>query len=115
MNALAHASLFSLFTLLITAAPMIAGFSFALRPSTVRLALVRALTLVGIFAGLASLISGVVNVLIFMASRSPATPEPPGEVYTSSAEILIIPFISCVFLALAWTGVAIGLRKPFDQ
>lgn len=115
MNALAHASLFSLFSLLITAAPMIAGFSFALRPSAVRLALVRALTLVGLFVGIASLISGVVNVLLFMAAQSTTTPDPRAEVYTSSAEILVIPFISCVFLALAWTGVAIGLRKPFDQ
>ena len=115
MNPLAHASLFSLFSIVISATPMVAGLAFSVRPSAVRLALVRALTLVGIFVSVASLISGIVNVLLFMAGRVPGRPESPAEVYTSAAEILIIPFVSCVFLALAWTGVAIGLRKPFDQ
>ena len=114
MNALAHASLFSLFSIIITAAPMAAGLAFSVRPSAVRLALVRALTLVGIFVSVASLLSGIVNVLMFMAAEATTVPEPRAEVYTSAAEILIIPFISCVFLALAWAGVAIGLRKPFD-
>ncbi len=115
MNALAHASLFSLFSIVITATPMVAGFAFAVRPSAVRLALVRALTLVGIFVSVASLISGIVNVLLFMGGRAAVMPEPQAEIYNSAAAILIIPFISCVFLALAWAGVAIGLRKPFEH
>jgi hypothetical protein len=26
----------------------------------------------------------------------------------------VIPFIGFAFLAVAWVGVAVGLRKPFD-
>ena len=115
MSALTNASLFSLFSLVITAAPMVAGFAFAVQPSAVRLALVRALTVVGIFVSIASLISGIVNVLLYLARQSAAMPQHLEQLYTSSAEILVIPFISCVFIALSWTGVAIGLRKPFDH
>ena len=115
MNALGNASLFSLFSIVISAAPMVAGFAFALRPAATRLALVRALTLVGLFVTAANIISGAVNVLLYLARQSPVTPSPPGEFYTPIAEMLVVPFIGFVFLALAWTGVAIGLRKPFDH
>ena len=115
MNALANASLFSLFSILVTATPMVAGFAFALRPAATRLALVRALTLVGVFVTAANMLAGGVNVLLYLARQSQMTPEPRSELYGSIAEIMVIPFIGFVFMALAWTGVAIGLRKPFDS
>ena len=115
MNALYNASLFSLMGMIITAAPMVAGFAFALRPSAMRLALVRALTLVGVFVTCAILLLGGVNHLIYLARQSPAAPEPRGDIYMSGAEILVIPFIGFAFLTAAWIGVAIGLRKPFDS
>ena len=115
MTFLYHASLFSLFSIVIAATPMAAGFAFALHPAAVRLALVRALTLVGLFVTAANVLLGAVNVLIGLAHQTPLTPEPPGQFYTVIAEHLAVPFIGCVFLALAWVGVAIGLRKPFDH
>ena len=115
MNPLYNASLFALFSILVNATPMVAGFAFALRPAATRLALVRALTLVGVFVTVANILSGTVNVLIYLSRQSPVTPEPSDQFYTSIAEILVIPFIGFVFLALAWVGVAIGLRKPFDH
>jgi hypothetical protein len=115
VNPFANASLFSLLGIIVTASPMVAGFAFALRPSAVRLALVRALTLVAVFATAANLFLGGINVLIGLSRQSPAMPGPRAEIYTSLAEVLVIPFIGFVFLALAWVGVATGLRKPFDQ
>lgn len=115
MGALTNASLFSLFSIVITAAPMAAGLAFALRPTAARLALVRALTLVGVFITCATLLSGAVNVLIGLGRQSPGAPVPPGEFYMGTAEVLVIPFIGFAFLAVAWVGVAIGLRKPFDN
>ena len=115
MNFLYHASLFSLFSIVIAAAPMVSGFAFALRPAATRLALVRALTLVGVFATAANIFVGAINVLIGRSQQTPMTPEPPGQFYTVLAEHLVVPFIGFVFLALAWVGVAIGLRKPFDH
>jgi hypothetical protein len=115
VNPLYNASLFALLSILVNATPMVAGFAFALRPAATRLALVRALTLVGVFVTVANILSGSVNVLIYLSRRSPVTPESPDQFYTSLAEILVIPFIGFVFLALAWVGVAIGLRKPFDH
>jgi hypothetical protein len=115
VNFLYHASLFSLFSIVIAAAPMVSGLAFALRPAATRLALVRALTLVGVFVTVANLLAGAINVLIGLAQQPPMTPEPPAQFYTVLAEHLVVPFIGCVFLALAWAGVAIGLRKPFDH
>jgi hypothetical protein len=115
MQALTNASLFALFSVVMSAAPMVAGFAFALRPSATRLALVRALTLVGVFMTCAVLLSGGVNVLIGLGRQSPAAPIPPGEFYMGVAEVLVIPFIGFVFLSLAWVGVAVGLRKPYDN
>ena len=115
MNALGNASLFALFGIFINAAPMVAGLAFAVRPSAVRLAMVRALTLMGVFVTLANVFSGGINVLIGLARQSPAMPQPPSEVYTATAEIMVIPFTCFVFLAVGWAGVAVGLRKPFDQ
>ncbi|HEX4914408.1 MAG TPA: hypothetical protein VFV51_10635 [Vicinamibacterales bacterium] len=115
MNPLRNASLFALFGIVINAVPMVAGFAFAVRPSAVRLAMVRALTLMGVFVTLANVFSGAINVLIGLARQSPVAPEPPSFLYTAAAEIMVIPFTCFVFLALAWAGVAIGLRKPFDR
>lgn len=114
MNAFTHASLFSLLSMVITASPMVAGFAFAWRPAASRLALVRALTLVGVFATCANALVGAVNMLLYLSEQPPANPAPYGQAYSVVAEILVIPFIGFVFLALAWIGVAIGLRKPFD-
>jgi hypothetical protein len=115
MNPLANASLFALFGIVINAMPMIAGFAFAVRPTAARLAMVRALTVMGVFVALANIFSGGINVLIGLARQSPLEPEPPALLYTATAEVMVIPFACFVFLALAWAGVAIGLRKPFDQ
>ena len=115
MNPLANASLFALFGIVVTAMPMVAGFAFAVRPSAVRLAMVRALTLMGVFAAAANIFSGAINVLIGLSRQTVLTPEPPSQLYTAAAEVLVIPFVCLVFLALAWAGVAVGLRKPFDQ
>jgi hypothetical protein len=114
VEAFANASLFALFSIVVTAAPLVAGAAFALRPSATRLALVRALTFVGVFMTCAVLLSGGVNVLIGLARQSPTVPVPPGEFYMGAAEVLVIPFIGLAFLTLAWVGVAIGLRKAFD-
>jgi hypothetical protein len=101
--------------MIITAAPMVAGFAFAWRPGALRLALVRALTLVGVFATCANALTGAVNMLLYFARQTPADPGPSGQVYRVMAEILVIPFVGFVFLTLAWIGVAFGLRKPFDN
>ena len=115
MGAFRNASLFSLLSIAIAAAPMVAGVTFAVWPSASKLAQVRALTLVGVFATAANLLVGTVNMLVFMAGRSPTDPDPARELYTSAAEILVLPFVGLAFLTLAWIGVAIGLRKPFDN
>ena len=115
MGAFSNASLFSLFSMVITAAPMVAGFAFAWRPTASRLALVRALTLVAVFATAANLLTGAVQMLVYLSRQSPTDPLPLRQVYSVSAEILVIPFVGFAFLTLAWIGVAIGLRKPFDN
>jgi hypothetical protein len=69
MQAIRNLSLAGLFGLLITAAPMLLGLAFAVRPGERRLALMRPLSLAGIFAATANVFLGVTNSLV-MASRN---------------------------------------------
>src|SRR5688572_12237493 len=87
MTALTNASLFALFSIVITATPMVAGFAFALRPTAARLGQVRALTLVGVFVTLAVMLSGSVNVLIYLARQSPTLPDPRAELRSEERRV----------------------------
>jgi len=74
------------------------------------LALMRPLTLAGIFAAVANLFVGLANTFIGL-SRVPAT-EPVGQrIAVMLAETSVVPFISFVFLSTAWLCVAIGMRR----
>jgi hypothetical protein len=96
--------------LVVTAAPMLLGTAFAVRPSERSLSLMRPLTLAGIFAAVANLFVALANTFIGLA-RVPPT-EPVGQrLAVMLAETSVVPFISFVFLSTAWLCVAIGMRR----
>jgi len=94
--------------LFVSAAPLALAIAFAFRPSERRLALMRPLTLSGIFAAVANTCLGYANT--FVALQRSATVE-PGHFYAMLAESTIVPFVSFVFLSLAWLCVALGMRR----
>ncbi len=99
-----------LFGLLITAVPMLVGVAFAMRPNERLLALMRPLTLAGIFAATANVFLGVTNELVWMSRNTLANPFDQ-RLMAGSAEVAVLGFASFVFLTVGWLAVAVGMRK----
>ena len=108
MNAIRQLGLAAIAGLLVSAAPLALAIAFAFRPSERRLALMRPLTLAGIFAAVANTSLGYTNT--FVGLQRSATIE-PGRFYAMLAESTVVPFMSFVCLSLAWLCVALGMRR----
>ena len=111
MRIFTQASLASLAALLVSMTPMLAGVVFAVRPTERRLALMRPLTLAGIFAAMANVFLGLVNALVYLARTGATDPTPWAHAAQALAETAVMPFIAFAFLTVAWLSVAIGMRK----
>ena len=104
---LSNASIVALLSLLVALFPLAAGAAYAIRPTEQRLALMRPVSLAGIFAGLAGTMVGFVNVLHLVG-----TGEPPMRVVAIGvAESLVPLMVAFGCLTAAWLCVASGLRR----
>lgn len=109
LDALRQASLVALLSLIVTVLPLGAGIAYAIRPTEQRLALLRPVSLAGIFAALCGLSSGLINIL-----RHIAVSEPPVDtrlLALGTAEALVPLFVAFACLTVAWLCVALGLRR----
>jgi hypothetical protein len=106
---LRQASIVALLSLVVSVLPLVVGVAYAIRPTEQRLALLRPVSLAGLFAALCGLLSGLVNVL-----RGIAVSEIPVEtrfLALASAEALVPLFIAFGCLTVAWLCAALGLRR----
>jgi len=111
VQTLTHASVFAKLTLLIGLAPMVMAVAYAIRPSEQRLALMRPLSLASIFAALSGLLVGVTAVLVGVGATDDASAQAWRRSAVGLAEALVPPFVTFAFLAVAWIGVALGMRR----
>ena len=81
MTMLRQASLFALLTLILTLVPMVMAAVYVVRPTERNLALMRPLSLAGLFAALAGGVLGWINVLRFVWTR-----ELTAETYKAMAQ-----------------------------
>ena len=95
--------------LFVTAAPLALAIAFAFRPKERWLALMRPLTLAGIFAGIANTFLGFANTFVYLSRR--ATEVEPGHYYAMLADSTVVPFLSFVLLSLAWLCITLGMRR----
>jgi hypothetical protein len=95
---------------LISTLPMLVGIAFALRPNERWLALMRPLSLAGIFAAIANLFLGLANSLQW-ASRNAFDTSSLPVLTAGLTEAVVFPFASFTFLTVAWLCVAIGMRR----
>lgn len=98
----------ALVSILVSFTPLLAAIAYAIRPTEQRLAMMRPLSLAGIFAGLNGTSLGLINTLrgLWM--------EPPREmkiVWIGTAESLVCLYVSFSCLMLAWLCVAVGMRR----
>jgi hypothetical protein len=111
MQAITQASLASLLAMLVSMTPMLLGIVYAIRPNEHRLALMRPLSLAGIFAATANVFLGLVNALTFLARAQSAERSPLALAAMVLGEASVMPFIAFACLTIGWLGVAIGMRK----
>jgi len=100
-----------LFGLLVSAVPLVLGIAFAIRPSERKLALMRPVSLAGIFAAVSSVFLGLVNALSALGSPAPSEVSGLSRAAIVLAEASVLPFIAFAFLTIAWLSVALGMRK----
>lgn len=106
---LGEASIMALLSLLVTLFPLVAGAAYMLKPTEQRLALVRPVSLAGLFSGLAGTTLGLINVLKMHWDMKPP---PPFEVTSVGlAESLVTLFVAFGCLTVTWLCVAIGMRR----
>ena len=108
MDILTQASIFALLSLVIALAPMAMAVLYAWRPSERRLALMRPISLAGLFAGLAGAVSGAIMGLRH-ASDTPDYRAAP--ILIGAAESLVPLFVAFGSLTIAWLCVALGLSR----
>jgi hypothetical protein len=107
---LRQAGALALLSLMIAILPLAAGVTYAVRPTEARLALLRPISLAGMFAGLAGFLAGVVSTLraIWMAADAQV---PFKLVAVGLAESIVPLFVASGCLAIAWLCAAFGLRR----
>jgi hypothetical protein len=111
VEALTEASIMTLLGLLVSASPLVMGVTFAIRPNERRLALMRPLSLAGIFAGVCSLLVGIANGLRALATLQTFDPQTLRVAFVVFAEAVIPTFLAFACLSIAWLCVAMGMRK----
>ena len=114
MEILRQASLFALFSLAVTVVPLIMAVSYALRPSERRLALMRPLSLAGLFAGLAGTVLGFINVLRGVGVSRDFSPGSYSVAAIGSAEALVPLFVGFGCLTVAWLVIAARMGRQRD-
>lgn len=109
VDTIRHTALVTRLGLLVSAAPMVLAIVFAIRPNEHRLALMRPLSLAGIFAAICNLAVGLANGLRAVAMEaSSGGLQAAAEVMTAA----VVPtFVAFACLTVAWLCVAIGMTR----
>jgi hypothetical protein len=105
-----EAGIAALLSMLVAIFPVFAGGAYLLSPSERRLAFMRPISLAALFAGLAGLLLGFINVLrgIWMAGEGAV---PWHTIAVGSAEAMVPLTLAFGALTFAWLCVAIGMRR----
>ena len=111
VEGLRHASIMALLGLLVCVTPLVMGVMFAISPTERRLALMRPLSLAGIFAGVSNLFLGVINSLRGLERLQSFDPAGMRVVFVGLAEATVLPFFAFACLTAAWLCVAVGMRR----
>lgn len=110
MDMFGQASLFARLTLILGFVPLVMAVVYVVRPTERNLALMRPLSLAGLFASLAGGVLGFINVL-----RLVWTQEIGAQTYrvmsVGAAESLVSMFVGFASLSVAWLLIAVGMGR----
>ena len=110
MGTLANAGILAILSMVVSLAPMIMGIGYAIWPSESRLALMRPLSLAGIFSSLTGFSLGLINSLVYIGNQS--TPFGQDKVWMFGlAESIVTLGVGFGCLTVGWLCVALGMRR----
>lgn len=110
MGVLRGASLFALLTLAVGFVPLVMAVVYAIRPTERNLALMRPLSLAGLFAAIAGSVLGFINVLRVVWTRG-LNSHSYEIMAVGAAESLVPVFVGFACLTVAWLLVAVGMGR----
>lgn len=110
MEMLQQASLFARLSLALGFVPLVMGVIYVIRPTEKHLALMRPLSLAGLFASLTGAVLGLINVLRFAWTRE-LTADTFRVASVGLAESLVTLLVGFAALTFAWLLVAAGLNR----
>ncbi|MGE0446610.1 MAG: hypothetical protein AB7P99_15395 [Vicinamibacterales bacterium] len=108
LDMLRQMGLAALFSIIVSFLPLIAAAMYLFKPSEQRLAMMRPLSLAGIFAGLNGVSLGAINTL---RGLSLGPPRDLRITWIGAAESLVALYVAFSCLMLAWLLVAAGMRR----
>jgi len=109
LQMLSQAGPVALLSLIVAVVPLGFGVAYAVRPTELRLALLRPISLAGIFAGLSGSLSGAINVLqLIWAAESQVDTK---VLAVGSAEAIVPLFVAFGSLTIAWLCSTVGLSR----
>lgn len=111
MEPLRQASFFTLLMLAIDLVPLAMALAYVVRPTEHRLALMRPLSLAGIFAALSGTVVGALNLLHGVAMTGNISPDFPRMAVMGASEALVPVFVGFASLTFAWLLVAVGMSR----
>lgn len=110
MEMFQQASVFARLTIILCFVPLVMAIVYVIRPTERNLALMRPLSLAGLFAALAGGVLGFINVLRFAWVRE-VTADAFRVMAVGAAESLATMFVGFASLAVAWLLVAVGMGR----
>jgi hypothetical protein len=106
---LGNAGIVALLSMLVSIFPLGAGLAYLLWPSEHRLAMMRPVSLAGLFAALTGTVTGAINVLKMIWTTTGPVPWP--TVAVGAAEALVTLLLAFGSLTVAWLCVAAGFQR----
>jgi hypothetical protein len=106
-----HAGMHAKLTLAIGVVPLIMAIIYVINPTERNLALMRPLSLAGLFAGFSGGTLGFVNVLRQIGMAGSLSTVANGPVATGASESLVPMFVGFTCLSVAWLLVAVGMSR----
>lgn len=111
MELLRHTGMFALITLAVGFAPLVMALAYVIHPTDTRLALMRPLSLAGLFSALTGGAIGFVNVLTGIAMMPELTADGFRPMAAGAAESVVPMFVGFAALTAAWLLVAAGMGR----
>jgi hypothetical protein len=111
MELFGGAGIFALLTIFIGFAPLLMAIVYIIRPTERNLALMRPVSLTGIFGALCGVVAGFIVVLRSFGITVDVTPRTYSVMAIGFAEALVPVFVCFGCLTVAWLLVALGMRR----